>query len=194
MIRVWRSPDGQSIRVQFPGDYERETGSCPQREYADGCALGLRFDPVPDGWAELGGQRAADDHRDDFGNDPLDFRPTTPFQTHQLARLAGLERSLGELHAKVDRAAAAEVDARRLAAVTAERDGTRRAALRLAKGEPLTAVDVAADPEFWIAGAGREIASRTDCGHGYNLTDSCPGCDAEEEAGRLDVATLGGNR
>ncbi|WP_027934557.1 hypothetical protein [Amycolatopsis thermoflava] len=43
--------------------------------------------------------------RDAFGNDPLDFRPATPFQAHQLARLAGLERALGELHAKIDRIA-----------------------------------------------------------------------------------------
>ncbi|MPY55528.1 hypothetical protein [Streptomyces acidicola] len=159
-----------------------------------------------------------------------------------MARLAGLERSLGELHAKIDQMSApvsarmAETigrvltdhlgfpdrpesewpdeaahiralhsellaaigddpanavsdtihrviaaAAKRLAHVAAERDGARLAALRLAMGEPLTAADVSADPEFWISGAGRKIASRTDCGHGYNLTDSCPGCDAAAE-------------
>lgn len=40
-----------------------------------------------------------------------------------------------------------------------------------------TPADVKAFPAFFIHGAGRHIASVTDCGHGYNLTDSCPNCD-----------------
>lgn len=39
-----------------------------------------------------------------------------------------------------------------------------------------TAADVAAYPIYFILGPGADIASRTDCGHGYNLTDSCPSC------------------
>lgn len=31
-------------------------------------------------------------------------------------------------------------------------------------------------PEYFITGRGRVIASQTDCGHGYRLTDSCPCC------------------
>lgn len=33
---------------------------------------------------------------------------------------------------------------------------------------------------YFLWGPGRDIASRTDCGHGYNLTDSCPCCDADD--------------
>lgn len=39
-----------------------------------------------------------------------------------------------------------------------------------------TAEDVAADPEYWLAGPGREVARQTDCEHGYRLTSSCPNC------------------
>lgn len=45
----------------------------------------------------------------------------------------------------------------------------------------LTADDVRQWPYYFVDGPGREIASKTDCGHGYRLTDSCPGCDAEQE-------------
>lgn len=31
---------------------------------------------------------------------------------------------------------------------------------------------------YFIWGPGHEVASRTDCGHGYMLTDSCPCCDS----------------
>ncbi|MGY1946651.1 hypothetical protein [Nocardia asiatica] len=41
---------------------------------------------------------------------------------------------------------------------------------------PLTAAIVSEYPEFYISGPGRQIASATDCGHGYWLTDSCPCC------------------
>lgn len=41
---------------------------------------------------------------------------------------------------------------------------------------PITPADVAAYPAYFISGPGREIASTTECAHGYNLTDSCPAC------------------
>jgi hypothetical protein len=44
-----------------------------------------------------------------------------------------------------------------------------------------TVADVKADPEYWVAGPGYEAASCTLCPHRYNLTDSCPGCDRDEE-------------
>lgn len=40
----------------------------------------------------------------------------------------------------------------------------------------LTVRDIARYPEFYISGPGRAEAGRTDCGHGYYLTDSCPNC------------------
>lgn len=42
---------------------------------------------------------------------------------------------------------------------------------------PITRADVAQYPEYYILGAGREIASTTRCPHDYHLTDSCPCCD-----------------
>ncbi|ASR36600.1 hypothetical protein BAY61_18125 [Prauserella marina] len=45
----------------------------------------------------------------------------------------------------------------------------------------ITRDDVRRYPTYFIWGPGRDIASRTDCGHGYYLTDSCPGCDADED-------------
>ncbi|MFE3280062.1 hypothetical protein [Nocardia sp. NPDC059239] len=42
---------------------------------------------------------------------------------------------------------------------------------------PITRADVQANPDYFISGPGRAIASQTDCGHGYYLTDSCPCCD-----------------
>ena len=45
---------------------------------------------------------------------------------------------------------------------------------------PITKADVSAYPVYFIIGPGCEIAERTECGHGYYLTDSCPGCDAED--------------
>lgn len=36
-------------------------------------------------------------------------------------------------------------------------------------------------PDYFIIGAGRDIASHTLCDHGYYLTDSCPGCDADDD-------------
>ncbi|MGW4114793.1 hypothetical protein ACWEFJ_28295 [Actinosynnema sp. NPDC004786] len=46
---------------------------------------------------------------------------------------------------------------------------------------PPTIADVRRFPEFWVSGAGHAIASRTHCPHGYYLTDSCPGCDADQD-------------
>jgi hypothetical protein len=46
---------------------------------------------------------------------------------------------------------------------------------------PITRADVSAYPVYFIHGPGRDVASSTDCGHGYNLTDSCPCCDAEDD-------------
>lgn len=46
---------------------------------------------------------------------------------------------------------------------------------------PITPADVRRWPEFFISGAGRVLASKTDCGHGYWLTDSCPVCAAEHD-------------
>lgn len=48
----------------------------------------------------------------------------------------------------------------------------------------ITPDDVATYPGYFISGPGREIAERTQCAHGYNLTDSCPGCDADKESVR----------
>lgn len=51
-----------------------------------------------------------------------------------------------------------------------------------------TAEMVRADPEYWLAGPGHERAEATECPHEYFLTDSCPGCDADEEAARPTFA------
>jgi len=40
-----------------------------------------------------------------------------------------------------------------------------------------TPLAVKRDPGYWIAGPGYDRARRAQCGHGYNLTDSCPNCD-----------------
>ncbi len=32
---------------------------------------------------------------------------------------------------------------------------------------------------YFFEGRGRKLAATTQCSHGYNLTDSCPGCDAD---------------
>jgi len=48
--------------------------------------------------------------------------------------------------------------------------------------KPLTHQVVAEYPDWFLSGPGREQAERTQCAHGYNLTDSCPGCDADDEA------------
>lgn len=45
-----------------------------------------------------------------------------------------------------------------------------------------TVQDVRDDSWYWIAGPGADRASRTLCPHDYALTDSCPGCDADENA------------
>lgn len=45
--------------------------------------------------------------------------------------------------------------------------------------QPVTKADVAAYPVYFIVGPGREAAENAECGHGYMLTSSCPGCDAE---------------
>lgn len=42
--------------------------------------------------------------------------------------------------------------------------------------QPLTHPIVSAYPDYFISGCGRAVAIRTDCGHGYRLTDSCPCC------------------
>ncbi|WP_280381395.1 hypothetical protein [Nocardia wallacei] len=42
---------------------------------------------------------------------------------------------------------------------------------------PITLADLKAYPDYFISGPGRALAGRTDCGHGYYLTDSCPCCD-----------------
>lgn len=69
---------------------------------------------------------------------------------------------------------------------TTNRRSAAATAPGMATGDTLTTLDrptvadVRANPEYWIAGRGRELASRTDCGHGYNLTDSCPNCDADQ--------------
>lgn len=53
----------------------------------------------------------------------------------------------------------------------------------------ITRADVKAYDVYFIWGPGRDIASRTDCGHGYYLTDSCPNCDADDSRAQ---ATAGG--
>lgn len=47
---------------------------------------------------------------------------------------------------------------------------------RRPKTSGLTVRDITRYPDFYIAGPGRALASQTDCGHGYNLTDSCTCC------------------
>lgn len=54
----------------------------------------------------------------------------------------------------------------------------------LAKDAP-TVADVKAWPDFFISGPGRRVASATPCPHDYQLTDSCPGCDYDEENDRV---------
>ncbi|WP_134666105.1 MULTISPECIES: hypothetical protein [unclassified Amycolatopsis] len=45
----------------------------------------------------------------------------------------------------------------------------------------ITRRDVQQYDVYFIWGPGRDITSRTDCGHGYYLTDSCPCCDADDD-------------
>lgn len=44
-----------------------------------------------------------------------------------------------------------------------------------------TPADVRDNPRYWISGPGLAIASQTACPHDYRLTDSCPGCDLDNE-------------
>lgn len=46
-----------------------------------------------------------------------------------------------------------------------------------------TAATVKAYPDYYIVGPGRKIADATLCSHGYRLTDSCPGCDYDQDYG-----------
>jgi hypothetical protein len=55
---------------------------------------------------------------------------------------------------------------------------------------PPTVDDVRRWPEFFIAGPGREVASRTECRHDYLLTSSCPGCDADADAAGVDTIVV----
>lgn len=50
--------------------------------------------------------------------------------------------------------------------------------------DALTVADVRRWPDFFITGPGRRVAAATLCPHAYYLTDSCPGCDADEELNR----------
>jgi hypothetical protein len=45
----------------------------------------------------------------------------------------------------------------------------------------LTRHDITAWPDYFLRGDGQSWATSTDCPHGYRLTDSCPGCDADVE-------------
>jgi hypothetical protein len=55
-----------------------------------------------------------------------------------------------------------------------------------------TAQTVILFPDYYINGPGRAVASTTLCDHGCHLTDSCPGCDHDQD-NRLGVfATLVG--
>jgi hypothetical protein len=47
---------------------------------------------------------------------------------------------------------------------------------------PIVKDDIRAYPDYFISGRGRRLASVTLCPHDYYLTDSCPGCDADQEA------------
>ncbi|QYN17498.1 hypothetical protein [Amycolatopsis sp. DSM 110486] len=44
----------------------------------------------------------------------------------------------------------------------------------------ITYADVQAYPDYFILGPGQAVASTTDCGHGYNLTDGCPNCGTDD--------------
>lgn len=46
-----------------------------------------------------------------------------------------------------------------------------------------TAATVKAYPDYYIVGPGRKVADATLCSHGYRLTDSCPGCDYDQDYG-----------
>lgn len=46
---------------------------------------------------------------------------------------------------------------------------------------PLAPADIQAYPAYFIEGRGRAVASSTLCAHDYYLTDSCPGCDADQD-------------
>ncbi|MER5388351.1 hypothetical protein [Saccharopolyspora sp. NPDC002686] len=45
---------------------------------------------------------------------------------------------------------------------------------------PLTPADIRKYPAYFISTTnGSQLAQQYDCPHGYRLTDSCPGCDAD---------------
>jgi hypothetical protein len=56
---------------------------------------------------------------------------------------------------------------------------------------PITKTDVTAYSAYFILGPGRDTASTTLCAHGYYLTDSCPGCDADDEHRPTDTPKAG---
>lgn len=47
---------------------------------------------------------------------------------------------------------------------------------------------------WWIQGPGHRVAERMPCAHGYNLTDTCPNCDADEEADATSTTETGRER
>jgi hypothetical protein len=49
-------------------------------------------------------------------------------------------------------------------------------------------------PDFYIVGPGRALAELVPCAHLYNLTDSCPGCDHDEEEDATKVGPTGRER
>lgn len=53
-----------------------------------------------------------------------------------------------------------------------------------------TVDDVRRWPDYFITGPGYDVARRTQCSHGYYLTSSCPGCDADTDAAGIDPVTL----
>lgn len=56
----------------------------------------------------------------------------------------------------------------------------------LAKDEP-DVDDVRANPRFFVYGPGRRVTAMTRCPHDYYLTDSCPGCDADQERAEAEA-------
>ena len=91
--------------------------------------------------------------------------------------------------------AAARADERRSAGARSASFSARLAAIRAANWErgadnprpsevltrPLTPADVRNWPDYFIGGHGTDAAHSTRCPHAYRLTDSCPGCDADQE-------------
>lgn len=51
----------------------------------------------------------------------------------------------------------------------------------------LTRADMDAYPDYFgVDGPGHDLAAASNCGHGYSLNDSCPGCDYDADQAAPD--------